>query len=139
MKTSNTHASRGFTIIELLVVLAVVGIAAAVIFGACSMNLSGRNHEHAEQEAKRYVAALVDAGVDAHFVGCVDHDTDGDGYLACTVVVDQQSQTIDCAGDAVMFDNHGCKAYVAKIRVNQTVNAFDSASTPTAAPTRGRR
>ena len=134
----NVRTNRGFTLVELLIVLVIVGIAAVVISGACSMNLSGRNHDHAEQEAKRYVAALVDAGIDARFVGCVDYDTDSppDGYLACTVVIDQQARTIDCAGDSLIADNHGCKDYVAKVRVNQTINTFDTGSST---PARGRR
>jgi prepilin-type N-terminal cleavage/methylation domain-containing protein len=123
------RTSRAFTLIELMIVLAVVGV-------VCVYN--GRNREHATQEAQRYVAALADAGVDVRFVGCMDHDTDGDGYLACTIAVDGQPQTIDCAGDALVMENHGCKAYVAKIRVDNSTNVIDGGSTQTSAP-RGRR
>ena len=133
----NVRTNRGFTLVELLIVLVVIGIAFGIISVACGMNLSGRNHDHAEQEAKRYVSALVDAGIDARFVGCVDYDTDDDGYLACTVVIGEQARTIDCAGDSLIADNHGCKDYVAKVRVNQTVNTFDTGSS-TNSP-RGRR
>jgi hypothetical protein len=49
--------------------------------------------------------------------------------LLCLAVVDGQPRTIDCAGMALVFENHGCKDYVAKLRVTNTHIDNSSGST----------
>ena len=108
--------------------------AGLMAFCGCTLghNASGANRDHATAEARRYVASLVGAGVEATLVNCVETDSDGDGYLACNLVIDGQPQTVDCAGAALasqfMVEQHGCKAYMPKIRVNQTVTTESGGS-----------
>lgn len=108
--------------------------AGLMAFCGCTLghNASGANREHATQEAQRYVKSLVQTGVEASLVSCVETDSDGDGYLACNLVIDGQPQTVDCAGAALasqfMVEQHGCKAYMPKIRVNQTVTTGSGGS-----------
>lgn len=85
-------------------------------------NLSGENHDKAEREAKQYAKQVSEAGSDIHFVSCMDHDTDGDGYLACSFILNGKPVTLDCAGKSLIQDNHGCKQYVAKLRMNSNSN-----------------
>lgn len=84
--------------------------------GGC-FNFTGANKAKAEQEAKSYEAQARAAGANVTFVGCTDHDSDSDGYLACDFLFDGQPVTLDCAGKNLLQDNHGCKAYVAKTKV----------------------
>jgi hypothetical protein len=97
----------------------------ALLITGC-FNYTGENHKHAEQEAKTYVKKLAAAGIDVKFIECMQHDTDADGYLACTIAVDGTPQTIDCAGKDLVQSNHGCKAYVAKLRVTNVNTGSDS-------------
>lgn len=94
-------------------------LCATLLLTGC-WNYTGANREKAGDEAAKYIAGLNAAGSDAKFVECMEMDTDGDGYVACTIVVDGTPRTIDCAGKALIFENHGCKDYVAKLRVTNT-------------------
>jgi hypothetical protein len=105
----------------------IIALITILSLSAC-WNYTGENHKKAIAEAKKYVAALNKAGGSAAFVECMDHDTDNDGYLACTIAVDGQPRTIDCAGKSLIQDNHGCKDYVAKIRVTNTNTTIDNSS-----------
>ena len=71
-----------------LTVLAVIGLLGFLAF-RCNMNYGGANHAHAVKEAHAYVEQLRKSGVSAEF---------------------------DCAGAALVWENHGCKEYVAKMR-----------------------
>ena len=99
-------------------------------------NYTGENQAKAGAEAAKYIKALQAAGSDAKFVDCMQMDTDGDGYLACTIVVDGSPRTIDCAGKAFVFENHGCKDYVAKLRVTSGGSDFGSSSPSSSARSR---
>jgi hypothetical protein len=81
------------------------------------------------KEAKAHVAGLQKTGVDATFVSCVQNDTaPGDGYLACTITVAGEPETIDCAGEALVVENHGCKVYTAKMNNTTIVTGGGSSS-----------
>lgn len=107
---------------------AIVSLLASFTLSGC-WNYTGENQEKAGAEAAKYIAALQAAGSDAKFVECMQMDTDGDGYVACTIIVDGVPRTIDCAGKALVWENHGCKDYVAKIRVTNTNTTINQSST----------
>lgn len=74
---------RGFTLIELIitvtiliVVVAIVGVAVGGCVGC------GGDKAKATDSAKAWAEAM---GITPKGVSCVDHDTDGDGYVSCTV------------------------------------------------------
>jgi len=79
-------------------------------------NWTGANQQQAEKEAKFYAKEASAAGADVKFVSCMKHDTDYDGYLACSFLVNGNPVTLDCAGKAFFMQNHGCKEYIAKMR-----------------------
>ena len=109
--------SKSFTMLHLLSLLAAALIVAGV--GYNWHNLTGAHAKKAEQEALAYVAALRAAGTTVTFVNCNGHDSDHDGYVACSFVVDGKPLTLDCAGKSWLQDNRGCKEYVAKLHATR--------------------
>lgn len=99
-----------------------VGIgAAAIIVGVvaflrCSADLGGGNQEEATRNAEAWA---VNIGIpDAH-VNCVQRDTDGDGYISCTVSYknkngEVKTQAIECTGKYTI--NTGCRTPKFNIR-----------------------
>ena len=116
-------SSRAIDPIEALVSVIVTVLLAAPFVTSCAVHrhwdYSGANNRKATGEAQTHVDALEEAGVDAKFVSCMGQDTDRDGYVACTIVVDGKDKTIDCAGEAMFWPNHDCKDFVAKVRVSR--------------------
>jgi hypothetical protein len=98
-----------------------ISVLCFLFIGSACFNANGAHHRHAESEAKIYAQKVQHNGGDLQFVSCVRHDTDGDGYLACSFTSNGQVVTLDCAGQAVLFQNHGCKEYVAKMRRSANV------------------
>lgn len=81
-----------------------------VLFTAIMLVGCVPQRDNAEAEARAYASNM---NMKLHGVSCVDYDTDGDGYVSCTLNVDEgngQSRTeaIECA---TMFSwNSGCRA-----------------------------
>jgi prepilin-type N-terminal cleavage/methylation domain-containing protein len=98
----------GFTVMELLVAMAFIGILAAVLVSALGKgcgNVSGRSADLAVEGAQKWARDMGYANV---FISCVDIDSDGDGYVSCTVREDGKSPIqIECAGAFTM--NNGCR------------------------------
>lgn len=74
-------------------------------------NMTGAHKDAAEKEAREWAAEL---GLDVKNVSCVAKDTDGDGYVSCTLVMGDGTTTkaVECAGARStdnMIRNSGCR------------------------------
>lgn len=69
-------------------------------------NLTGAHKPEAENQAGIYAKEL---GIEVKAVSCVKQDTDGDGYVSCTLKLDDAGTTkqVECAGAWNL--NEGCR------------------------------
>jgi len=98
--------------IKVLFGIGVIGL----IVWALAVNVGGGNHDAADQTAHDYASEL---GIEVKAVSCTRMDTDGDGYVACTIMPagdGAQPIMVECAG--AMTFNDGCRKPKASIRVH---------------------
>lgn len=103
----NSHKSYGFTLIELMIIIAILTILTMIITrGGCGCASS---REEAEVEARQYAH---DLGFEVKGISCANRDTDGDGYVSCTLSVTKDGketiQPIECAA-RYTYNNNGCR------------------------------
>jgi prepilin-type N-terminal cleavage/methylation domain-containing protein len=107
-----TRIQRGFTLIELIIVISIIGIVAAILIGLVFHGCSS-SRGTAEDEAKAYAASM---GIQIYGVSCMNRDTDGDGYVSCSLSVKDKNGNptvtpIECAS-RWQIANDGCKVPV---------------------------
>ena len=110
---------QGFTLIELMIVLAIAGILFAVVAGAI-LNNPGKTEQRATENANRWAAAQH---IEHKRLSCA-HDSDGDGYGSCTIVTtDGEKIQLQCASGFVQDATgaSGCKEIDGNVKVNQTI------------------
>jgi hypothetical protein len=96
---------------------AVITIIFFLIAGAVGLNkCNGADHKSANEEFKNWAKELKLA---YDGVSCNGHDSDGDGYVSCTYMVDGEAHTVECAGSWNM--QHGCRAPKTVLRTSTTV------------------
>jgi prepilin-type N-terminal cleavage/methylation domain-containing protein len=110
MKTNR----RGFTLVELMIVLAIVGLFFGILVLACRSVTSGKaTKEAATHDAETFVREL---GWQVAGISCTDIDSDRDGYVSCTIAKkDGTSDFVECRG-AYDF-GHGCR--IPKLRIDR--------------------
>lgn len=87
-----------------------LAIAALSTLAACP-NVTGAHKDVAENEAREWASEL---GLDVKSVSCVAKDTDGDGYVSCTLVMGDgvTTKAVECAGarsSGNLIRNSGCR------------------------------
>lgn len=87
-------------------IVAIVGVLVLNLLGASCESVVGTG-EHAEQEARTHAKKL---GWRLSGVACTGRDTDGDGYISCTVALeDGTERALECASGGIGRIT-GCKA-----------------------------
>ncbi len=100
----------------------VVALGAVTVFSlassSCVTNAAGWHKEAAEKNAKQFLQEL---NMKYDGVSCVKHDSDGDGYVSCTVALpESQTLALECAGFRFVsaFSNEGCREQKINVRHN---------------------
>jgi len=87
-----------------LPVIAVVATICLVV-GIVGMTACVDHKNEAESQARKWATSM---GLDVKGVNCVNHDTDGDGYVSCTVSdANEKLHAIECTGKYTW--NSGCR------------------------------
>jgi hypothetical protein len=96
------NSNSGIQAVVVVVILLIMG---AIWVAKCSSAESGADQASAEEEAKKWASKL---GLDVKGISCVKADSDGDGYVSCTVATeDGKMHAIECTSAWTL--NSGCR------------------------------
>lgn len=103
------RARKGYTLLETMITVAVLGAIAIGLFAFCAGRFnSDGNRTTANQEAQDFARQLY-PGETAR-ASCQGVDTDGNGYVSCTVVIGNHPPMFIECGSQYSIGNNGCRA-----------------------------
>lgn len=115
-------ARSGFTLVEVLVLVIILGIFLSIIVFGCDTLTGSADSEKVKTQAYTFVSELGYSEILG--VSCSTHDSDGDGYISCSVRVKDGDMiemiAIECAGGLAGYFKSGCRQ--PKIHINQNRN-----------------
>lgn len=111
--------NRGMTLVELMILIAVIGVVAALVVGVVFRGCVTGQSDKLTSTAQAFGASM---GLKVQHANCVDRDSDGDGYVSCTLsVADKDGSTrlmpVECA-TSYSF-NTGCRLQKPSAVVNE--------------------
>jgi hypothetical protein len=90
-----------------------------VLFAAFALtgcfNYTGANKQQAEKNAKEWANEM---GFEGAKIKCNKMDTDGDGYVSCSMNHNGELTQVECAGESLIVRNEGCRLPKPNLRVN---------------------
>ena len=96
-------------------IVIIIGVVFLIIGGGtcakCTSGYTGLDQSSAEENALQWAS---DMGMKDVKVSCVKMDSDGDGYVSCTVMANDKMHNIECTGWLTI--NDGCRT--PKFKVN---------------------
>jgi len=108
MIKSNRSHSRGATLIEVFIGLCIVAVILAIFAQGC-FQLGRKAPPDIESQARAFMERQT---YKVLAVQCATLDSDGDGYVSCTVTVDddghKESEQVECAAE-LQFRADGCR------------------------------
>jgi prepilin-type N-terminal cleavage/methylation domain-containing protein len=106
------YSKLGFTLVEMIIVFVIIGIAVGVAGASCGLVTSPMVKENAERYARAW--ALRFKGWQRPIVDCMGVDSPPkDGYVTCTIAERSgaPAEQIECAATAFIETNTGCRAF----------------------------
>lgn len=102
---------RGFTMVELLVIVVILFVGCGVAAASCEYATAPTQKAHAEEYARQYAREFM--GLPAAIVSCMGVDTDHNGYVTCNVSGGQGApvRQIECVANVLIEVNTGCREY----------------------------
>ena len=98
MKRFPLAPSRGMTLIEFLIAFVTLFLVFGAIFATCAkFTMADQAQADAQKTALKTVTLIWPEAKDVRAV-CQGMDTNGDGYVSCTVIVDGRTEAMDCPG-----------------------------------------